>query len=51
MEWKGLKLPFSQDPLTADAWWDALVVRGGGDSQSDEVGFLRLLILLTDAEI
>ena len=32
-----LEAAFNRDPLTADAWWDALVARGGGDSQSDEV--------------
>ena len=32
-----LEAAFARDPLTADAWWDALVLRGGGDAQSDDV--------------
>ncbi|MGB1792800.1 MAG: hypothetical protein ACPHMS_02850, partial [Candidatus Poseidoniaceae archaeon] len=28
---------FARDPLTAEAWWEALVARGGGDEQSDAV--------------
>jgi hypothetical protein len=32
-----LEAAFARDPLTPDAWWDALVLRGGGNEQSDEV--------------
>ncbi len=32
-----LEAAFARDPLTPDAWWEALVARGGGDEQSDEV--------------
>ncbi len=32
-----LEAAFARDPLTADAWWDALITRGGGNPQSDEV--------------
>ena len=32
-----LEAAFAGDPLTPDAWWEALVHRGGGDEQSDTV--------------
>jgi hypothetical protein len=32
-----LEAAFARDPLTPDAWWEALVHRGGGDEQSDTV--------------
>ena len=32
-----LEAAFQRDPLSPDAWWKALVQRGGGDDQSDEV--------------
>ena len=32
-----LEAALARDPLTPDAWWEALVVRGGGDEQSDAV--------------
>ncbi|MGB2267906.1 MAG: hypothetical protein ACPH5T_04225, partial [Candidatus Poseidoniaceae archaeon] len=32
-----LEAAFARDPLTAEAWWEALVARGGGDEQSDAV--------------
>ena len=32
-----LEAAFARDPLTPDAWWEALVKRGGGDEESDAV--------------
>lgn len=32
-----LEAAFVRDPLTPEAWWDALIERGGGDEESDAV--------------
>jgi len=32
-----LEAAFARDPLTPEAWWEALVLRGGGNEQSDAV--------------
>ena len=32
-----LEAAFARDPLTPEAWWEALVLRGGGNDQSDAV--------------